>query len=183
MGGEEVETRGLGDDEAKQDEQDGHAGKREKLPIDPACRLQPGRRGRRAGGCPAADRAPAVRVARIEAPAIELAVRAGVWPGPPTQHVRHQGLRTSLKTSSTGAFRAQTQAAAEARTKASSVKNSSANGSRLTSRLVIAPAAPLVVPARPAPTPKSPPNPLKSPKPPNPPNPANPPPAPALASA
>src|SRR5207302_9637336 len=89
---------------------------------------------------PAADRTPSLRVARVEAPAVRLAVGAR---GPALgllrareSEPRDQGDRSSSGTLSEGALRAQIHAAAEASSSASSVRNMKASGIRLAASAV-----------------------------------------------
>src|SRR5205809_1062535 len=156
-----------------------------QLPLEPSSQREPQRRLRSAGRDPSADRAPALGVARVEAPAVELAEGArrpslaqpGGVPGD-----RAHGASTSSTTSSRGALRAQTHAAAEPRMSASSVRKSSTSGHQRLEKTACATFAaefglprPLSPPFGPL-KPKSPP---VNPKPP----PGNPPALPVLASA
>src|SRR3982074_3162493 len=182
MGRRRCESGGLRNDQAEHDQEDRQHQQPEYLPINPAGEHEPRRSGRRAVRRPTADGASPVRVPGIEAPAVELAIGAEMLLQPPQTQLCDHGTRTSSLISSTGALCAQTHAAAEPITSASSVKNSSASGWRLLSSALIARAGPFVAPAVSPPLP-NPASKLNPPKPPNPPKPKPPPPALALASA
>src|SRR5258708_6389356 len=156
-----------GHDEPDQDQQVGQQEEADDVPVHPVGYLQPARRPRPPLARPAAHPAPALRVSRVEPPAVRLAVHARRPPG--KAELCDQGDNTSSGTFSAGVLRAHIHAAAEASRSASRVRNMNASGMRLAARVAPSWAAadpsPPAPPVSPKPPKSPPPNPPKAPKP------------------